>query len=104
MTLLPEARYDEVMAAFGGGGYLVRTVEELRRAFELSLADWQRPSLLNVLIDPSSDRKQQVIIRGCFLSAAPHTEESNIPVQDAALLHNWGKSHLMIRHLHRVSS
>uniref|UniRef100_H3DM59 2-hydroxyacyl-CoA lyase 1 n=1 Tax=Tetraodon nigroviridis TaxID=99883 RepID=H3DM59_TETNG len=59
VTLLPEARYDEVMAAFGGKGYLVRTVEELRRALELSLTDWQRPSLLNVLIDPSSDRKQQ---------------------------------------------
>lgn len=68
MTLLPEARYDEVMAAFGGKGYLVRTVEELRRALELSLTDWQRPSLLNVLIDPSSDRKQQVIIRGRFSS------------------------------------
>lgn len=59
VTLLPEARYDEVMAAFGGRGYLVRTAEELRRALELSLTDWQRPSLLNVLIDPSSDRKQQ---------------------------------------------
>lgn len=61
MTLLPEARYDQVMAAFGGRGCLVRTVEELRTALELSMADWQRPSLLNVLIDPSSDRKQQVI-------------------------------------------
>lgn len=60
VTLLPEARYDEVMAAFGGKGYLVRTVEELRSALALSLSDWQSPSLLNVLIDPSSDRKQQV--------------------------------------------
>uniref|UniRef100_A0A3Q3VKJ0 2-hydroxyacyl-CoA lyase n=1 Tax=Mola mola TaxID=94237 RepID=A0A3Q3VKJ0_MOLML len=59
VTLLPEARYDEVMTAFGGRGFLVRTEEELRRALELSLSDWDRPSLLNVLIDPSSDRKQQ---------------------------------------------
>ncbi|KAM8870736.1 2-hydroxyacyl-CoA lyase 1 isoform 2-T2 [Spinachia spinachia] len=59
VTLLPEARYDEVMTAFGGRGFLVRTVEELRRALQLSLGDWERPSLLNVLIDPSSDRKQQ---------------------------------------------
>lgn len=65
MTLLPEARYDVVMAAFGGGGYLVRTVEELHKALELSLTDWQRPSLLNVLIDPSSDRKQQVKQHPC---------------------------------------
>lgn len=74
MMLLPEARYDEVMAAFGGKGYLVRTVEELRRALELSLTDWQRPSLLNVLIDPSSDRKPQVGICGCFVFVAPHAE------------------------------
>lgn len=60
VTLLPEARYDEVMNAFGGRGFLVRTEEELRSALQLSLSDWERPSLLNVLIDPSSDRKQQV--------------------------------------------
>ncbi len=62
VTLLPEARYDEVMTAFGGRGFLVRTVEELRSALQLSLSDWERPSLLNVLIDPSSDRKQQVTV------------------------------------------
>uniref|UniRef100_A0A671UPY8 2-hydroxyacyl-CoA lyase n=1 Tax=Sparus aurata TaxID=8175 RepID=A0A671UPY8_SPAAU len=62
VTLLPEARYDEVMTAFGGRGFLVRTVEELRSALQISLDDWERPSLLNVLIDPSSDRKQQVYI------------------------------------------
>lgn len=59
VTLLPDARYDEVMTAFGGRGFLVRTEEELRKALELSLSDWERPSLLNVLIDPASDRKQQ---------------------------------------------
>uniref|UniRef100_A0A3Q2XIC7 2-hydroxyacyl-CoA lyase n=1 Tax=Hippocampus comes TaxID=109280 RepID=A0A3Q2XIC7_HIPCM len=59
VTLLPEARYDQVVTAFGGRGFLVRTVEELRNALQLSLSDWERPSLLNVLIDPSSDRKQQ---------------------------------------------
>uniref|UniRef100_A0A669BBY3 2-hydroxyacyl-CoA lyase 1 n=1 Tax=Oreochromis niloticus TaxID=8128 RepID=A0A669BBY3_ORENI len=57
VSLLPEARYDEVMKAFGGRGLLVRTVEELRSALQLSLSDWERPSLINVLIDPSSDRK-----------------------------------------------
>uniref|UniRef100_A0A3P9L2U7 2-hydroxyacyl-CoA lyase 1 n=1 Tax=Oryzias latipes TaxID=8090 RepID=A0A3P9L2U7_ORYLA len=59
VSLLPEARYDQVMTAFGGQGFLVRTAEELKSALELSLSDWDRPSLLNVLIDPSSDRKQQ---------------------------------------------
>lgn len=60
VTLLPEARYHEVMSAFGGRGFLVRTPLELRQALSLSLEDWERPSLLNVLIDPASDRKQQV--------------------------------------------
>lgn len=71
VTLLPEARYDQVMTAFGGRGFLVRTPEELRSALQLSLSDWEKPSLLNVLIDPSSDRKQQVInirCEGCHAS------------------------------------
>ncbi|CAL8247056.1 unnamed protein product [Lota lota] len=59
VTLLPEARYDEVMRAFGGQGFLVRTVEELHSALQASLSYWEGPSLLNVLIDPASDRKQQ---------------------------------------------
>ena len=60
MTLLPEARYDEVMRAFGGQGFLVRTVEELHSALQASLSYWEGPRLINVLIDPASDRKQQV--------------------------------------------
>uniref|UniRef100_A0A8C1WXC0 2-hydroxyacyl-CoA lyase n=1 Tax=Cyprinus carpio TaxID=7962 RepID=A0A8C1WXC0_CYPCA len=59
VTLLPEAQYEQVMSAFGGRGYLVRTVEELRSALQESLDNTQMPSLLNVLIDPASDRKQQ---------------------------------------------
>uniref|UniRef100_A0A671UP97 2-hydroxyacyl-CoA lyase n=1 Tax=Sparus aurata TaxID=8175 RepID=A0A671UP97_SPAAU len=73
VTLLPEARYDEVMTAFGGRGFLVRTVEELRSALQISLDDWERPSLLNVLIDPSSDRKQQVYI---YVLPNPHVQTS----------------------------
>ncbi|KAF4088257.1 hypothetical protein AMELA_G00080940 [Ameiurus melas] len=59
VTLLPEARYEQVMSAFGGSGYLVRTVEELCTALQQSLNETATPSLINVLIDPSSDRKQQ---------------------------------------------
>uniref|UniRef100_A0A673HGD1 2-hydroxyacyl-CoA lyase n=1 Tax=Sinocyclocheilus rhinocerous TaxID=307959 RepID=A0A673HGD1_9TELE len=59
VTLLPEARYEQVMSAFGGRGYLVRTVEELCSALQESLKNTHTPSLLNVLIDPASDRKQQ---------------------------------------------
>ncbi|XP_030637084.1 2-hydroxyacyl-CoA lyase 1 isoform X2 [Chanos chanos] len=59
VTLLPDARYEEVMTAFGGGGFLVRTPEELRSALQESLNNTHTPSLINVLIEPSSDRKQQ---------------------------------------------
>ncbi|KAG7271275.1 hypothetical protein CRUP_034748 [Coryphaenoides rupestris] len=59
VALLPEARYEEVMKAFGGQGFLVRTVQELRSALQASLSYWEGPSLLNILIDPASDRKQQ---------------------------------------------
>ncbi|GAA6072092.1 2-hydroxyacyl-CoA lyase 1 isoform X1 [Tachysurus ichikawai] len=59
VTLLPEAHYEQVMCAFGGCGYLVRTVEELRTALQKSLSQTATPSLINVLIDPASDRKQQ---------------------------------------------
>uniref|UniRef100_A0A8C9X1V9 2-hydroxyacyl-CoA lyase 1 n=1 Tax=Sander lucioperca TaxID=283035 RepID=A0A8C9X1V9_SANLU len=83
VTLLPEARYDEVMTAFGGRGFLVRTVEELRSALQLSLSDWERPSLLNVLIDPSSDRKQQVTVTLKFeWLKGPHSQGVMAPPPD----------------------
>ncbi|KAL2103165.1 hypothetical protein ACEWY4_000033 [Coilia grayii] len=59
VTLLPDARYDQMMTAFGGRGFLVRSAEELRLSLQESLRDWLHPSLINVLIDPASDRKQQ---------------------------------------------
>lgn len=89
MTLLPEARYDEIMTAFGGRGFLVRTVEELRSALQLSLSDWEKPSLLNVLIDPSSDRKQQVTATvryyiACVLSHLSHPEQHMSKIKENA--------------------
>src|SRR4029434_2017237 len=49
VTLLPDARYDQMMTAFGGRGFLVRTAAELRLSLQESLRDWQLPSLINVL-------------------------------------------------------
>jgi acetolactate synthase-1/2/3 large subunit len=50
--LRPETRYDEVAAALGAHGELVRTPDELRpallRAFESG-----KPALVNVLTDPT---------------------------------------------------
>ncbi|KAG2465311.1 HACL1 lyase, partial [Polypterus senegalus] len=66
VSLLPNAHYEQVMSAFGGKGYFVRTPDELHRALEESL-NCETPSLINIMINPSSDRKPQVII--IFLTA-----------------------------------
>ncbi|XP_058866878.1 2-hydroxyacyl-CoA lyase 1-like isoform X1 [Acipenser ruthenus] len=59
VSLLPNAHYEQVMSAFGGSGYFVRTPEELQAALQESLADCEKPALINVMIDPYSDRKHQ---------------------------------------------
>ncbi len=50
--LRPETRYDEVVAALGGHGELVRTPDQLRPALERAFAAGG-PALVNVLTDPS---------------------------------------------------
>jgi acetolactate synthase-1/2/3 large subunit len=50
--LRPETRYDEVVAALGGHGELVREPGELRGALERALAA-DGPALVNVLTDPA---------------------------------------------------
>ena len=50
--LRPGTRYDEVVAALGGHGELVRTPDELRGALERAFESG-KPALVNVLTDPS---------------------------------------------------
>ncbi|XP_028605742.2 2-hydroxyacyl-CoA lyase 1 isoform X1 [Podarcis muralis] len=59
VSLLPNAHYEQIMSAFGGKGYFVQTPEELQAALKTSLAGRDVPSLINVMIDPQSDRKKQ---------------------------------------------
>ncbi|XP_069068195.1 2-hydroxyacyl-CoA lyase 1 [Pleurodeles waltl] len=59
VCLTPNAHYEQVMAAFGGKGHFVQTPEELREALKAGLAEEKVPTLINVMIDPQSDRKQQ---------------------------------------------
>uniref|UniRef100_A0A8B9VU41 2-hydroxyacyl-CoA lyase n=1 Tax=Anas zonorhyncha TaxID=75864 RepID=A0A8B9VU41_9AVES len=59
VSLLPNSHYEEIMSAFGGKGYFVKTPEELQKALKASVTDKQTPSLINVMIDPQSDRKKQ---------------------------------------------
>jgi acetolactate synthase I/II/III large subunit len=50
--LRPETRYDEVVAALGGHGELVRSADEMRPALDRAFASG-KPALVNVLTDPS---------------------------------------------------
>jgi acetolactate synthase-1/2/3 large subunit len=50
--LRPETRYDQVVEALGGHGFLVREPGELRGALERALAA-DGPALVNVLTDPA---------------------------------------------------
>ncbi|XP_066484198.1 2-hydroxyacyl-CoA lyase 1 isoform X1 [Tiliqua scincoides] len=59
VSLLPNAHYEKVMSSFGGKGYFVQTPEELQAALRASLEEKHVPSLINVMIDPQSDRKKQ---------------------------------------------
>lgn len=57
--LTPNSKYDQVIEAFGGKGYMAKTREELRNCFKLCLKETERPSLVNVIISPSAGKKPQ---------------------------------------------
>lgn len=54
-----EVRYEQMMQMFGQKGHFVRSVPELKKAIAASLAQTAGPSVVNVVISPSSDRKPQ---------------------------------------------
>lgn len=72
-SLLPDAKYENMMSAFGGSGYNVKTPEALRTALEKCLQD-NKPSLINVEINPAAARKPQVIfIAHCLVESISET-------------------------------
>ena len=52
-VFVPEARYDRMMAAFGGVGVLARSPDDLERAVREAIAS-RRPTLVNAIIDPQA--------------------------------------------------
>ncbi|CAB4023710.1 2-hydroxyacyl- lyase 1 [Paramuricea clavata] len=58
-ALLPSARYEKIIEAFGGSGYFVKTPQELNFALKNAFEKTNEASLINVMIDPFSQRKQQ---------------------------------------------
>ena len=57
-VLLPGARYEKVMEAFGGRGYFVERPEELLPALTAA-NEGSGPALVHILIDPRAQRKPQ---------------------------------------------
>jgi len=57
-SYIPNARYERVIEAFGGDGYFVEQPGELRPALEKALNS-DRPSVVNIMINPSAGRKPQ---------------------------------------------
>nr|XP_049705427.1 2-hydroxyacyl-CoA lyase 1 isoform X2 [Helicoverpa armigera] len=54
-----EVRYEKMMEIFGETGHLCRTVEEIEAAIKKAVAVTDKPSIINILIDPQSNRKPQ---------------------------------------------
>lgn len=55
---VPNAHYEKVIEAFGGRGYFVEKPEELRPALDAAMSG-DGPSVVNVMISPSAQRKPQ---------------------------------------------
>ncbi len=57
-VLLPGARYDKVIEAFGGRGYFVTQPDELKPALEAA-NNGDGPAIVHILINPRAQRKPQ---------------------------------------------
>ena len=63
-ALLPKARYERIIGAFGGKGFFAETPDELRTALASAFEETRKikkPVLINVMISPYADRKPQVL-------------------------------------------
>lgn len=58
-ALTVETHYENLMTMFGQKGYFVKEIPELQKAVKESLSFNDKPSIINVIINPSADRKAQ---------------------------------------------
>ncbi|XP_014210741.1 2-hydroxyacyl-CoA lyase 1 [Copidosoma floridanum] len=58
-TLTPDAHYEKMMELFGKKGYFCKSTEQIRIALKESLQIKDAPSLINIMINPQADRKEQ---------------------------------------------
>lgn len=69
MSLTSGIRYEKISSAFGENfkGYHASTPDEIRRAVRSALNEKISPSLINIAINPSADRKAQVSFRNFLI-------------------------------------
>ncbi|KAG7198713.1 hypothetical protein KM043_001704 [Ampulex compressa] len=58
-SLTSETHYEKMMEMFGKKGHFCTTVQDIQRALKQSLQVLDAPSLINIMIDPQADRKEQ---------------------------------------------
>lgn len=58
-ALTVETHYEALLGMFGHTGFFVKTIPELKNALRDALSVTDRPSIINVIISPASDRKPQ---------------------------------------------
>uniref|UniRef100_T1JB33 2-hydroxyacyl-CoA lyase 1 n=1 Tax=Strigamia maritima TaxID=126957 RepID=T1JB33_STRMM len=58
-ALTPNIRYERMSEMFGAKGFYVNTIPELQQAVKEALAIKDQPCIINVMIDPMSQRKTQ---------------------------------------------
>lgn len=58
-ALTVETRYEALLGMFSDKGYFVKTIPELRQSLQGALLVRDRPTILNVIISPTSGRKPQ---------------------------------------------
>jgi thiamine pyrophosphate-dependent acetolactate synthase large subunit-like protein len=64
MSLTANIRYEKLASAFENfKGYHAETAEEIRAALTSALRETGRPSIINIAINPSADRKAQVCLQ-----------------------------------------
>lgn len=59
-TILSYAtKYEKMMEMFGRNGYLCKSVPDVQNALKQAFKTTDAPSIINIIINPSADRKQQ---------------------------------------------
>ncbi|CAF4132151.1 unnamed protein product [Rotaria magnacalcarata] len=90
-TSLMQANYERIAEAFGCQGYLARSIEEVKKSVQSALAEKTHPSIINVLIDPSSGRVQQNFRKRVFHPFISRCVTNKKDEQQTSLLHEQNK-------------